>query len=215
MNYPADLYDLPTRTGGVYIDDQAQRLLVEHGYNIGARDGMAERPYLLDAFSNLTEAIKSGARIDFAQLDGRVAKCVHEDMGTLTNRLARSQGWDEATPAGWYETDKTGSSGGWGPVLGLAWFGYKGWQLWIEGDIPLKPKTADELETGTCFYGRVINPDTGTVSANLPNAQVLEVAGADERFVIQYSDDFLNVGRYSKLENIEVFREYGPGIFEK
>lgn len=200
MNYPADLYDLPTRTGGVYIDDQAQRLLVEHGYNIGARDGMAERPYLLDAFSNLTEAIKSGARIDFAKLDGRVAKCVHEDMGTLTKRLARSKCWKENLPGGWYEIDKTGSSEGWGPVFGLAWFGDKGWSLWIEGDIPVKTRTADELEPGTCFYGK-LQGCTGTFFIFLNNA------GTKRAYSLIHSDLY-------EPEKVEVIEVYGIGTLQ-
>ena len=34
-----------------------------------------------------------------------------------------------------------------------AWHGKDGWALWIEGEVPMRRKTADQLKVGTYFLG--------------------------------------------------------------
>lgn len=91
---------------------------------------------------NLTEAIASGADIDYERLDWRKAKCVHPEMGTLTHKLMRYEDLDglvldKEDPDAW---DCSGDDI-WKVALTESWLGNGGWSLWVAGKNPLKPAT--------------------------------------------------------------------------
>lgn len=126
---------------------------VKRAYRTGLEDGkksaMSES---LDGYSNLTEAISNGVDIDWPNLDGRMTKCVHREIGTLTGKLER-ENFETLLSVGesWF-TNKTDLA--WGSSIMEAWLGNYGWSLWLEGEIPLKRKTAETLLPGTIFKGQ-------------------------------------------------------------
>lgn len=134
---------------------------VERAYSTGYLDGMKTRKTTdpLDGFSNLTQAIQDGVRIDWEQLDGRKAKCVHPEIGTLTHYMVRDTAYPISASAGWIYSISEGREwvDAWGYVLQVAWDGENGWSLWVEGEIPVKNPTPDELEPGTAFRGEYLN----------------------------------------------------------
>ena len=110
----------------------------------------AEQPDHLAGYSNLTAAIKAGEPIDWAKLDGKKVQCDNPDVGTNRGELGRNETYTSERSAGWFykSMDKT-------YVRSLidAWRGNHGWTLWVEGEIPLIRKTADQLDYYTYFYG--------------------------------------------------------------
>lgn len=121
----------------------------QHAYDLGYEHGkQAEGD--LTGWSNLTEAIKAGEPIDWDTLDGAEAKCVHPEQGTLTHKLEREDAYSPEDCFGWYkEGDPV-----WVKALYCSWLGHLGWSLYIKGDLPLRKRTADQLEPGTCFKGK-------------------------------------------------------------
>ncbi|MFW0120304.1 hypothetical protein ACN08Y_10360 [Rothia sp. P5764] len=196
-NYPEEIYLTPS---GAAITSQKKRRMVEKAYNMGLANGRDP----LAGFSNLTEAIQDGAQIDWSKLDGRKAKCFHFLLGTLTFRLDRNPEFQENYPLGWVKGVST-IAPAWKFILEDAWEGCGGWSLWVEGEIPLKLRTADELEPGTGFLGKDLDSgaegnwitykvDADPIRAKLINPKRQEIdAPADE---------------------IEVIQAYGPGTFQ-
>lgn len=138
------LSDLESK--GSEWDETDVRSLIERAFEAGK----AERPDPLTGYSNLTEAIEAGEPIDWEKLDGLKVQCVNPDVGTNRGKLGRNETYTSERSAGWFykSMDKT-------YVRSLidAWHGAKGWTLWVEGEIPLIRKTADQLEVGTYFRG--------------------------------------------------------------
>lgn len=115
----------------------------------------AEQPDPLAGYSNLTAAISAGEPIDYEKLEGRFAKCVHPELPTpLPIGILQVHNESELrTPTGWREPiDSFGTVRRY--VLMHSWWGDYDWVLWVEGDIPLVRKTADQLELGTYFWGK-------------------------------------------------------------
>ena len=106
----------------------------------------------LEGYSNLTSAIKADDPIDWEKLDGLKVKCVKSDVHTLQGELKRFSHYYPFTTNAWWDDDED-------PVyvsaFKKAWNGEDGWTLWIEGEIPLRRKTADQLEIGTYFRGEI------------------------------------------------------------
>lgn len=138
-NYPEEIYCKDYVIG--------EMLAAERAYDLGLRDG-AKQSDPLAGFSNLTQAIHNGSRIGWERLDGRAAKCVHPDMGTLTHKMERFKDDTPSHYLGWVSTSSV-----WNMAFDLAWQGKSGWSLWVEGELPVKPRTADELEPGSVFIG--------------------------------------------------------------
>ncbi|MBF0807932.1 hypothetical protein E4U03_04775 [Rothia nasimurium] len=162
-SYPEEIYTTET---GATITSPKKRRMVEKAYTLGtlrsgttcqdldkAYDAGFERGKHhkdnLTGFSNLTEAIKAGERIDWDALDGVEAKCFHPEIGTLTYTMKRDQPEPANTLHGW----NTRESIVWEWAFELAWQNTAGWALWVKGDLPLRKQTADQLEPGTCFKG--------------------------------------------------------------
>lgn len=186
---------------------------VKRAYSAGYSDGKEQTAQAdpLVGFSNLTQAIQEGSRIDWEQLDGRKAQCIHPVLGRLSYRMVRDEGCPTDSPYGWTPGNREECDGipGWASVFTEAWNGRKGWSLWIEGEIPLKKLTADELEPGTCFRAR--NEDQGVV-AKYSRAQVIERVYDGKNVVLCYDATLRNViNIFSNPEEVEVVEVYGVG----
>lgn len=117
------------------------------------KPGQLHRDLQERGYSNLTAAIKDEQCIDWEQLDGLTVWCANPTVGALRGtlkryalRLALAH-----TPHGWYDEsmDKIYTS-----ALIDAWHGENNWVLWLESEIPLRRKTANELKVGTYFLGK-------------------------------------------------------------
>ncbi|MEX3609750.1 hypothetical protein VVR12_01720 [Rothia sp. LK2588] len=155
----------------------------------------------------LTAAIKAGEPIDWEALDGRKAKCVHETMGELVYELERFKAHSTPTYAAAWCSAR--SSRVWWDALSRAWKGREGWTLYIDGPIPLKRKTADQLPLGMCFRGVVKDPIEGE-DADYPRCQVLAQDNAETR-VIAYRKDLWPMSMFTEPSQLEVIKEYGIG----
>lgn len=211
-NYPEEIYkDFPT-CGSEQGNIAAHMAGRQHAYDLGYRDGRfkerLEASNPLAGWSNLTEAIAAGERIDWEQLEGIEAKCVHPELGTLTYRLERDNVCSSTMPSGWYMNK---SANVWKQAVSDGWYGLQGWSLWVKGDLPLRKQTADELEPGTCFRARYKkNGETH----NYAWAQLLKPSGQTPR-VIFFSLALTTLFGSALPEDVEVVEVYGPGTFEK
>ena len=143
MEYPEESY-WDNFVPGISLTRQ-KTFLVERAYDMGKADAKN-----LDGYSNLTDAISTGEPIDYEKLDGFKVQLVHPEMGTLHGTLKRDKRCAPDSFYGWWdgETDCV-----YARALCPAWDGQNGWSLWVEGEIPLHRKTADQLEVGTYFRG--------------------------------------------------------------
>lgn len=201
--YPVEIYPKPNER----IKDSAERI-----YDLGFRDGRfkerLEASNPLAGWSNLTEAIKDKARIDWERLDGVEAKCVHPELGTLTHKLERDEKYIIDSVVGWYKSDYNSA---WSRGLGSAWCGHDGWSLWVKGDLPLRKQTADELEPGTCFAAR---HNKGEYTQSYSYAQLVKADG-QKPMVVCYSRYLTDIFATIDPKEVEVIDIYGEGTFEK
>lgn len=144
--YPVDIYPKPNER----IKDSAERIY-DLGFEQGRLEGRLEASNPLAGWSNLTEAIADGERIDWDALDGIEAKCVHPELGTLTHKLEHDGHFPPAKYSAWYKTDCPTI---WLEALISSWLALGGWTLYIKGDLPLRKQTADQLALGTIFIGK-------------------------------------------------------------
>lgn len=150
MEYPEEIYH-------VFSDDMsgsgrrhAYNIGCARGYQVGYEAGKAETADPLEGFSNLTVAIKDNEPIDWERLDGLKVQCVKPGVGTLHWKLVRNKLRPADIPAGWW---REGADSLYRSAFVYSWTSSYGWSLWVEGDIPLVRKTADQLEVGTYFLG--------------------------------------------------------------
>lgn len=183
----------------------------EYAYDLGYRDGRfkerleASNPRA--GWSNLTEAIAAGERIDWDALDGLEARCVHPELGTLTHKLERDICYSETSFNGWYLEPVDLA---WENAILEAWEGIGGWSLWVKGDLPLRKQTADELEPGTCFRARFKRNGT---EHNYKYAQLVNVT-PEKQVVICYSHQLVSIfdWHYAPGE-VEAIEVYGIATF--
>lgn len=196
--YPVDIYPKPNEL----IKASAERI-----YDRGYADGQ-QAQHDLTGWSNLTEAISSGERIDWERLDGLEAKCVHPELGRLTHKMERDESFPPDGWAGW-GTQETGLTH-WDTIFECAWAGSCGWSLWVKGDLPLRKLTADQLEPGTCFRARYKkNGETHDYAW----AQLLKPSGQTPR-VIFFSLALTTLFGSALPEDVDVVEVYGPGTFD-
>lgn len=108
-------------------------------------------------WSNLTEAIQSGAPIDWVEFGERnwKARIRFADGRKIKGFLLRIPDEEHSTPHGWdFLYARDGSYQGYS-FLSDSWEGWFCWSLWVKGEIPLiagsEPVTADTLPLGTCL----------------------------------------------------------------
>lgn len=171
---------------------------VQHIIKRAFMAGKAEQADPLAGYSSLTEAIKAGGRIDYEKLDGMKMQCVHSEMGTLHRTLKRDTLCPPGVPAAWLDGDKGRA---YSYALVDAWRGENGWSLWVEGDIPMRRKTANQLKVGTYFRGRVNNH---VVEETVYVGRAANVDGK----IICFSPSMV-ASQYG-AEDWEVLEEYGP-----
>lgn len=212
-NYPEEIY--PKRKTektafGIMESWHSSNLDYERAYDLGYRDGRfkerLEASNPLAGWSNLTEAIKAGERIDWERLNSLEVKCVHPELGTLTHKLERFAQCPADDFTGWYKEDY---HTGWSGVFSYSWEGAGGWSLWAKGDIPLRKLTADQLEPGTCFRARY---EKNGETHNYAWAQLLKPSGQKHR-VIFLSQALTTLFGSAFPEDVEVVEVYGVGTF--
>lgn len=214
-NYPESIYR--NRKGGMLPSYQRKGnggWARRHAYDLGFYLGQHRERERLEAsnplagWSNLTEAIKAGERIDWERLDGTEAKCVHPELGTLTHRLERNDSYRADKLSGW---GKPGIPAGWMGAFVNAWGGDYGWSLWVKGDLPLRKLTADQLEPGTCFAAR---HNKGEYTQSYSYAQLVKADG-QKPMVVCYSRYLTDIFATIDPKEVEVIDIYGEGTFEK
>ena len=144
MDYPEEIY--ATRDGGLLTNKQRKNAGAGWGRRHAYLVGKAETADPLAGYSNLTSAIKANEPIDWERLDGLKVQCVNPDVGTNRGKLERDDMLPADFASGWVVH-------GMGITYITAWHGDDGWELWVEGEIPLRRKTADQLKRGTYFLG--------------------------------------------------------------
>lgn len=204
--YPEAIYG--TRNGGTMTPKQRDGfggMARRYAYNLGYADGWVDRGKSVRpvpaGWSNLTEAIKAGERIDWERLDGLEAKCVHPEVGTLTHKLERYAQCPADDFTGWYKEDYPT---GWSGVFSYSWEGAGGWSLWAKGDLPLRKQTADQLEPGTGFCGT--HPESGE---KLKGMVVVPSPGARKAVI------FTRSVPHVAATDVEVIEAYGVGTYYK
>lgn len=210
MAYPEEIYQ--NFNGGSLSNNERESGGAgwgrRHAYNIGRRRayrlgyeaGKAEQSDPLAGYSNLTEAIKAGDPIDYEKLEGRSAKCVHPELPTpLPIGILQVHNESELrTPVGWRKPiDSFGTVRRY--ALMHAWWGDYDWTLWVEGEIPLRRKTADQLKVGTYFLGMSPNREEFTVYVG-----EMEACG---QVSIHYTPTMIKSPH--KASEWEVLEEYG------
>lgn len=176
-----------------------------HAYYLGHEAGyakcLAEQADPLAGYSNLTAAISAGEPIDYEKLDGLNVKCVNPDVGKLRGVLVRNRRLKPDTSDAWWGESETAS---YINALYDGWKGNDGWSLWVEGEVPLRRKTAEQLPLGMCFEGEYHN-------SRIELAQVI-ANRYGKRLVTDHEEK--NIGGYAE-EEVEVVKEYGIGTFQK
>lgn len=119
----------------------------DYGFECGVKHAQTDT----GNWHNLTEAIVGCKPIDFEKLDGRKARCVSSDGMEVTYKLERDPAYPLEVFEGWYTSD---AEPAWEMSLDDSWRGAHGWTLWLDGEIPMKKQTADELPFGTEFMGK-------------------------------------------------------------
>lgn len=205
--YPEEIY--ATRDGGRLIsmvsnnrrDWGGEGWGRRHAYQVGYEAGKAEQLDPLAGYSSLTAAISAGEPIDYEKLDGLKVQCVNPDIGTHRGKLVRDDVWPADSASGWVVY-------GMGITDITAWHGDNGWTLWVEGEVPLIRKTADQLEPGTEFYGVLKTSEPDGVAPELLLRTQGHVLHLDDYTFSQMSPRHFEVvtvvGMYGTFRNPEV-----------
>lgn len=188
-NYPKEIY---------YYDPLNWKLMCERAYDIGREHAKQESTTEPEWF-NLTEAIASGADIEWEKLDGVKARCAHAEIGTLTYKLERDSDEPEDSPWGWFHI---GAPKAWDTAFACAWGGKYDWTLYIDHPGPLKRKTADQLEPGTCFVGKTTTDDA--------LCYCIRYTGASGKALAVH----ISSGTVSPAKKFTVLEERGIGTFK-
>lgn len=186
--YPEELYNLWCKET-TYSED------MEAAYDVGFARGVKHAQANTGDWHNLTKAIADGEPIDFEKLDGRKVRMMNEDGRDLRGyKLVRDSPTKADSPEHW-ELDKTVDYSKYPSELDIAWRGSDGWILWLDGEIPMRKQTADELPFGTNFkdshghgyvvvaYGKVqalYGNYNVTMAKNIVVAEVLGMYGQKE-----------------------------------
>lgn len=189
-NYPEEIYKDAVYTNHVYQSDRI-REFAEQAYDLGR----AHAADPLEGYSNLTAAIKEGVNIDWEKLARREIHMVNKDGLEINGykMCIRDQGKLDAS-GGWFTNEAISGQRPW--EFEWSWHGELGWTLWVKGEIPVKPKTADQLDLRTVFTGNC---------AGYPNSE----------FVIVTGDDGLKMARMITLplevcaDEVEVLGTFG------
>lgn len=180
-NYPKEFWDYVQNSERIGTD-----------YAMGLFD-LGKKHRDTGDWHGLTAAIKAGEPIDWEALDGRRAKCKHSSGIEVYHKFERDPNYDADTPSGQHDQD---GEPAWDEAFRAAWKG-RDWTLYIDGPVPLKRKTADQLAPGTCIR----NAD-GVLGIIYEDAEGIKgFWGADHKALL--------------AEEVEVQTEYGIGTFQE
>lgn len=207
-DYPDEIYDCPdgTYAGKTewvrYGEHTHAGVMARRAYNLGRKHAIREVA-TETGWHDLTKAIADGEPIDWEQLDGVKARCVHAELGTLTYKLERDSNEPEDSPWGWFNADAPDV---WGSTLVRAWKKWDGleggWTLYIDGEMPMKKKTADELPLVMCFSGKHRSHSDPTVWIVLDNEM-------GKVCIAPFVDGAIDASE------VEVIEEHGIGTLSK
>ena len=190
MEYPEEIY-WDNFVPGISLTRQ-KTFLVERAYDMGKADAKN-----LDGYSNLTTAIQAGEPIDWERLDGLKVQCVKPEVGTLRGTLERNESRTADYHAGWWSKDADSL---YRSAFIYGWTGYDGWTLWVEGEIPLRRKTADQLEVGTYFLSKF--------EGGRERLAYVGVRGGSNGKIIYYAPEMIKLD--TPPYKWVVIEEYGP-----
>ena len=176
------------------LESDKVQSLIKHAFEAGK----AEMTVPLTGYSNLTVAIKDNEPIDWEKLDGLKVQCDNPDVGTLEGELERRGRVESDSPDGWW---KGGMDYIYVNALIEAWRGEDGWTLWVEGEIPLVRKTADQLEVGKEYYRVLKNSEPDGVAPEL----MLRTQG----HVLYLNDYTFSQNSPRHFEVVKVIGKYG------
>lgn len=125
----------------------------------------AEQADPLAGYSNLTAAISAGEPIDWERLDGKRVQCVKPEVGTLRGKMDRDVRYYTDEPGGWWSS---GMDSSYTTAFRSAWNDKYGWALWLEGEVPMRRKTADQLPDYTYFLGKSGDGETYLLYTGCP-----------------------------------------------
>lgn len=207
MEYPEEIYR--TLAGGLLTESQRSRAVAmwprRHAYEVGYGKGMTRgmisqlsQPDPLAGYSNLTAAISAGEPIDWERLDGKRVQCVNPEVrGEMHGTLKQNGSLEPYLPGAWWDGF---SNAAYINALYDGWYGNDGWTLYVEGEIPLHRKTADQLEVGHFF--------TGVLSGTTSESLMCVVGEPGNGKHVRYATDFMP--SHHPASKWEVIEEHGP-----
>lgn len=202
-SYPEEIYCYPETAGPAFrergpVNTVSGRAVAEQAYDLGYKRGVQEAATEPEWF-NLTEQIAEGSNIDWEKLDVAKARCVHVSGVVCEYKLSRDDDYSASDPDGWYQT---GSTSSWVDALTSAWLNRGDWTLYIDRPVPLKRKTADQLEPGTCFVGKTTTDDGP--------CYCIRYTGANGKALAVH----ISSGTVIPAKKFTVLEEYGIGTFK-
>ncbi|GAA1046073.1 hypothetical protein [Rothia amarae] len=140
--YPEEIY-ICCENHGSLVDEidyggRQVKVMTEKAYDFGKKHALADT----GDWHNLTGAIKAGEPIDFEKLDGQKVR-ITNGQSSAESKIYRNEYYLIDRPTGWYCM--------FGDAFRDAWKGSDGWTLWLDGEIPMKKQTAEQLPFGTSF----------------------------------------------------------------
>ena len=161
-------------------------------YDLGKKHALADT----GDWHNLTEAISAGEPIDFEKLDGQKVR-ITNGQSSAESKIYRNEYYLIDRPTGWYCM--------FGDAFRDAWKGSDGWTLWLDGEIPMKKQTANELEPGTEFYGVLKTSEPEGVAPEAMLRTQAHVLHLDDYTISQTSPRHIEVvtvvGMYGQKES--------------
>lgn len=136
--YPEEIYD--HRLYGSYRRNSNGSKMVELAYDLGKKHAQGDA----GDWYNLSASISAGEPIDWEKLDGRRVKFTNGKT-SIEDILERDEENCSDSPGGWNCTSFTSFM--------HSWRGDLSWTLYLDGEIPMKKQTAEQLPFGTHFRG--------------------------------------------------------------
>lgn len=208
--YPVEIYPKPNER----IKDSAERIY-DLGFEQGRLEGRREKLEPDSGWTRLTTSNSDWDRIDWAALYGRPTILTHSASFSVISTEIISKGphtvgYDDGPreiPANQALLLKALPKMVHSALHGAtqsALEGKDGWAMYVCGDIPLRKRTADQLEPGTCFSGS--HPEVCEGEAIL--CVVIETGDLSKRVL------YLGPTISRPASEVEVIEVYGAGTFD-
>lgn len=189
--YPEEIYN--HRLYGSYRHNSIGGKMVELAYDLGKKHALAGT----GDWHNLTKAIADDEPIDWEKLDGRKVRMTNKE--TAIDTVMRRDDENPVYNAWGWDVDEVWSA------FKRGWSGKFGWTLWLDGEIPIRKHTADELEPGTEFYGVLKTSEPEGVAPEAMLRTQAHVLHLDDYTISQMSPRHIEVvtvvGMYGQKES--------------